>query len=289
MRLPTDCLPSVLERAAFQNVAKIKDGFALSSAATRLIVHGGKPTSCSASYVSDQGHVLTAAHCLEGCVTRDKVPKFPAKDIQCDVTLGGRKMKARIVVMATCHPKLMIESTLNGRPTCEDQGDLAILMPETPPKDFGCLKIATRLPEVDHTVTAIGYPKKTTRRGPGNSDGVNMHISRGKIVQKDHCVRIAKKNREEVALSGAENLQKRFIQSTADIVQGSSGGPLVNSSGEIVGVAMAHMGDNDKYECPGSAFFESLVTLDPMSRKWGTRQELEDMQCSRRLVKISAR
>ena len=76
---------------------------------------------------------------------------------------------------------------------------------------FPCLKIAGSLPRVGEDVFAIGAP-----------EGLEQTLSKG-IVS---------------AIRGKENC---IIQTTAEITHGSSGGPLFNKQGEVIGITSGGM------------------------------------------------
>ena len=78
--------------------------------------------------------------------------------------------------------------------------------------DFSSLNIANEVPEIGETCFAIGNPK-----------GLTQTLSTGIIS------------------SFREN--KNLIQTTTEITHGSSGGPLFNSKGEVIGITSSGVGE----------------------------------------------
>lgn len=78
---------------------------------------------------------------------------------------------------------------------------------------FPCLKIAGLLPRVGEDVFAIGAP-----------EGLEQTLSKGIV-------------------SSYRGVGQSLIQTTTEITHGSSGGPLFNMQGEVVGITTAGLGD----------------------------------------------
>lgn len=80
-------------------------------------------------------------------------------------------------------------------------------------KNLNYLNVATALPEIGEDVFAIGNPQ-----------GLEHTLSTGII-------------------SGYRGEYKELIQTTAEITHGSSGGPLLNMRGEVIGITTSGLGE----------------------------------------------
>lgn len=94
--------------------------------------------------------------------------------------------------------------------------DLAILRVECPADKLHPLPVASSLPRKGNQVLAFGSPLGVSR---SVSDGIISAIRHG----------------TEIKALGMD-LDGKWIQTTAPISRGNSGGPLVNMAGEVVGV-----------------------------------------------------
>jgi S1-C subfamily serine protease len=141
------------------------------------------PKSGSGFVVSDQGHVVTNQHVVDGCVG----------DIQGNLS-GEAPIKLRLV-------------------SADETNDLALLQSATPFKDV--VKIREKPIRAGESIVAIGYPY----HGLLTSD---FTVTTG-IVS---------------SLSGLLN-DTRYLQISAAVQPGNSGGPLIDSYGQIVGVVAA--------------------------------------------------
>jgi S1-C subfamily serine protease len=118
------------------------------------------------------------------------------------------------------------------------ENDLAVLQAKQIPDDLqaATLRSAKHLIEGEH-VTAIGFPFGI---GPSVSHGV-----------------ISGLRRQYVSADGAQRLDN-LIQFDAAANPGSSGGPLVNALGEVIGIVTAILGDRGTFA--GIAFAVPIET-----------------------------
>ena len=112
--------------------------------------------------------------------------------------------------------------------------DLAILQAKQIPDDLkaATLRSAKQLTEGEH-VTAVGFPFGI---GPSVSHGVISGL------------------RRQYRSPGGERVLSNLIQFDAAANPGSSGGPLVNAAGEVVGIVTAILATSEKSGFSGIAF-----------------------------------
>jgi S1-C subfamily serine protease len=123
-----------------------------------------------------------------------------------------------------------IKHKIEGYLAIDKQNDLAII--SVPTITANPLKLTVANPEIGEKVYAIGNPK-----------GLTGTISEGIV-------------------SGIRDLSsKSLIQITAPISPGSSGGPIINNSGQVIGVAVGTLtsGQNLNFAIP-SSILESLIS-----------------------------
>ena len=122
--------------------------------------------------------------------------------------------------------------------------DLAILKIDAPAKAISTLGLEDELPEQGQSVVAIGSPK-----------GLEQSVS--------------------VGIVSAIRAEGKLIQHTASTSQGSSGGPLINRAGEVVGVHRAVVVDGDdlRLATPTSRLLATeLSKVTPLLR-WSLDQQ----------------
>lgn len=118
---------------------------------------------------------------------------------------------------------------IQGYFSIDKQNDLAIL--SVPTISGKSLSLVSNNPEIGEKIYAIGNPK-----------GLSGTISEGIV-------------------SGIRNLEnKELIQITAPISPGSSGGPVINNAGQVIGVAVGTLtsGQNLNFAIP-SSILKSLI------------------------------
>lgn len=109
--------------------------------------------------------------------------------------------------------------------TEDKKADLVLLAIDIPPHTVSYLEVTGKLPEVGEKVYAIGHPM-----------GLEKTVSEGIVSAIRKMPRLGE-----------------IIQITAPISQGSSGGPVFNASGRVIGVARAtyRTGQNLNFAVPG--------------------------------------
>ena len=112
-----------------------------------------------------------------------------------------------------------------------EEKDLVLLRIRTSRDDFEPLPVITKLPYKGETVYALGAP-----RGYLGSitDGIVSAIRTGTEIRDIAMEDADGAERLEAALNFSEDIT--WIQTSSPISPGNSGGPLVNSLGEVVGV-----------------------------------------------------
>ncbi len=102
----------------------------------------------------------------------------------------------------------------------DKEADLVLITADIPARDISFLEVSGKLPEVGEKIYAIGHPM-----------GLEKTVSEGIV-------------------SAIRKLPKLgdIIQITAPISPGSSGGPVFNSSGRVIGVARATLSHRPKFE-----------------------------------------
>lgn len=274
---------------------------------------------CSGAYISDQGHILLASHCLEGCyeqyLSSAHLEEFEYGS-KCSATVNGVEVDARVVAMLKCPAShnLRVRSNhglqwVSTLPCSAADGDLAVILPRhPPPPDFRCLPLRKGLPKDNEAVFTIGRPARSWRQGtPLNSNGTDLFLSSGKVVTQPFCMSSGYKNTWiDLIFFGTASVDPgpkvfskevmeavfspRLIQTTVDALPGSSGGPLINWAGEVVGVASFMMRDlaDDHVECKGATFFDSVSALDAMAEEWGSGDEIANLTCQKQRVPFTA-
>lgn len=270
-----------------------------------------KNGSCSAARISDQGHILTAAHCVQECV-REKInrPGASKDSIFCDIEIKGKKARAKVLVTYPCdleiasifeRPLRRVRSgdTSESLPKCDEAWDLSILeVPAEALGDAACLPIKLTDVPLGEDVIALGYPSKSNRKQydpeAKDSAGNTQYLSIGKIVEQEYCQGITELGRLRHKPEIGQKLEKqdqlirdhdhmREYQTTVDVVPGSSGGPLIDRSGAIIGVA--RWGDariqNNNVECPGATFFSRLSVLQKNIDAWNPKFSLSTVKCEK--------
>jgi len=150
--------------------------------------------------VDEQGLVVTNYHVIEGA--KQAIAVFPDKS------------------------KVPVEGFLAIVPG----KDLALLRLQAGNRRLPALRIAEQSPAQGERVYAFGAPMGLSG---SVSDGIIAAIRSGGDV-RDHLKKLSGRDLYSEALG--YDLDVRWLQTTAPISQGNSGGPLVNGRGEVVGI-----------------------------------------------------
>lgn len=264
--------------------------------------------SCSGAFVSDEGHLLTATHCLDLCEkSQEDGNNF------CSLIISKKKIKFQVLLMHPCANN--IKDTFQGvqgdikKAICVNQADLALLKPidfiSLP--SFNCLEIDQSSIKISENIFSLGYPAETNRPEGENSDGNSLYKAIGQVVDAPVCY---KSNGQTVDFEKSMNSQWSvarksgvFIQTTVDNVVGNSGGPLLNSNGKIIGVSSfstvsldyktgSDMWDhtrvgvlNTAEECRGASYFARISILNQMAKEQNTLLNIEKIKCDQRKLK----
>jgi V8-like Glu-specific endopeptidase len=250
-------------------------------------------SDCSGVVVSDEGHVLTASHCLDTC--RFTEEGLPTGARRCVAQVKDRVLSFEVLKGNSCALPVKQKAEMrklagfgvDSLPAnCQD-GDLtdyAVLKPAQPDDlgPFSCLPIAEKKPAVGEAVFTLGYPGPTQRaqaERPSAKDapGDQLALSTGSIVDSPYCEsRSAATNAVSRFLFGdgertaqlkvqdvVRTLFRHSLQTTVDVSHGSSGGPLIDGQGRVVGVASVvdPWVHNEKHECRGATFFQPVAEL----------------------------
>lgn len=257
---------------------------------------------CSGSIVSDEGHILTAAHCVDRCNNKFQNTGDRVENLICDLEIGERAYRYKVEMLRLCKHESFMEvvqeklrfpqdQLSESKQRCFDSPDLALLSPITPLDfEYSCLQISPKDAKLRESVVAVTYPLATRRDLPKNSveynsNGEDLWVSRGQIVNQDYC-NLANMGSIDVSLdfTAALNVMKsNYLQTTVDIMPGSSGGPLLNATGEIIGVASFMSEHNsEKQECRGATLFAPARHGLEKLEEQGYAYPWRDLKCSSR-------
>lgn len=254
----------------------------------RLPGSGNSLPECSGSFISDDGDILTASHCMDSCrFNGDGSSKNTGGT--CELVINGVKQELEVIKGGACSHKVSVDvqaakkkgQSLEGFPENCRAGaieDYAILHPKNKSalKNFSCLPLAEGKTNLQDNVFAMGYPSSTQRSSVPNSrdaESGTLAISTGQIVSKPTCTQkwVAAKGVSKLFYgSGVQTTEVEIppelleqvqgkLQTTVDLSPGSSGSPLINSRGEIVGSASTIISSklhNWTRECAGATSFQ---------------------------------
>lgn len=239
--------------------------------------HDAVQKRCGGTYVSDQGDILTASHCLESCWQGNSSPQFPLK---CSMSVNGNPEELEILAANT---KCSIQEILAARENKDTNSpcfnmpsvDIAILRLKNSNREFKCLKLSDLDPSVlkKTDLFSLGYPSKTARVHPWsnnvkNSKGSGLYYSEGRIHDYEHCY--TRDRAEKKVISNLGDVES--VPMNIDIVKGSSGGAIISKkTGEVVGVAKAFNSNHhsELKECMGATQFQPINNLKEKLKKIG--------------------
>jgi hypothetical protein len=257
-----------------------------------------KLAACSTGFISDQGHMLTASHCLQNCTLEGvrREINVDTGEVSCLTYMAGKYVKVKVISSSKCDildrwqkvgNTISLGLPLSTLASC-DTDDLALVLPETPPENFFCAPISGRAPALNEKVYAMGAPGATQRWDGKDSDGMHMYVSNGNVVDTDFCRRKDRNTGKPGVprrLRFAEYARKvGYLQVTADSYSGGSGGPLFNMQGEIIGLSAAFdkFHHNETAECPGATLFQPATKWREIIKARDPNVDLSQVKCERK-------
>jgi hypothetical protein len=280
---------------------------------------------CSAGIVSDDGHILSQGHCLEKCLARahlykdspdgSVVDKSKLANLKCTLSINDKKMEAHVLAINDC-ASFDEANFKTVTPVCNGLDYVLLKVDAKDLADFTCLKINKSVLARDTPVAALHLPGERTlreayRQGAHwyDTNGKTQVMSLGNVIapQRTCNLKIDPQDRGQpqpgpVALGTARSTDAlmnyvqlgTLVQTTVDILHGSSGGTLMNSQGQIVGTASMFISvqshQSIMMECEGSTFFTPLSAVWPDIQKRFPNLDLDSaVNCSRKSsIKSSA-
>ncbi len=271
----------------------------------------GQWEECSGSVVSDEGHVLTASHCVDKCANDNtpivnnldrhqllnlNLPK--ASKSQCKVKIDGVETVVDVKVQS-CDTKENFEALTKNPKTpearCTEMSDVAVIMPKISFNNHPCVSTAENY-SIGEKIYTVGKPKQT-HRGFKDADGKEVYASFGEIIPaQDKCIVV----RQADLLRGTSQpnyilnmpgfspysaYRQNLVQTTLNIFSGNSGGPIINQSGEVIGVASMTAGYSDESrQCKGDTFFAPISRVSIKSSHIASGFSMESLSCKNNRV-----
>lgn len=221
---------------------------------------------CTATVISDSGHMLSARHCLSRCMIRSKVfeerlledgavtyfefSQKNAETAECKIQVDKQDVTIQIEASSPGFILAMHEATfktLQGqiyRQFVEegytDNGDFVIFkIKGDSTLDDSCVPLSTRSVAAGDVQQTLGYPSATARPDGFNSDGVSLYYSKGTVassIAENACVQSAPfKNKQYADLLVEFDTPTGFV-STFDAIYGSSGSSALGPDNAVAGV-----------------------------------------------------
>lgn len=232
--------------------------------------------NCSGSYISNDGYVVTALHCVSQCLSEQGLlindksysPRYEIQETQkpwpslvtCQFDFNGTLKSAKVVLVgkgrAVFDEDQLGDYSDNERQSFLEQSqDFAILKFED--LSVPCLQRSPITPAAGVTLWQIGFPTKSKRSAESNSLGGIKEISVGSVYKKYLENLELRERLQSWPQSSRDFLELYFslpgiLLTNVDSLPGSSGSGVVNASGQIVGIMTSVMlknprGQIDKY------------------------------------------
>lgn len=282
--------------------AAARDALVLIDEAADRVAKGLKGEICSGSFISDRGHILTAAHCFDSCffsqqnqlvlswppLVRRDFRKQAAGD-KCRVRVNGVETTVRVQIMAACAGETTISiakaiETGGYHPQmekCRNEVDIAVALPDQLPENFRCFQadLARNADHMGNDIFVMGRPRASARKASANSDGQKITVSYGKVVRQNHCDR---RDGKRLQIPEYFRVSGKLEQATFDILHGSSGSPVFRGEQVIGVVSLASGRATTTDECFGDAFYEPTSALEDLVEKQDTDLRMSDLNCDQR-------
>jgi V8-like Glu-specific endopeptidase len=214
---------------------------------------------CTGFFVSQSGYLLTAAHCLRSCFENAKIetvdqrqnptykiatyPKSLKQSFACQYQLqDGSVLRAKVIATGSGYAEFDDRTAENIPRAVQNKisqiKDYALLKLNLKKKS-SCLHLNFSNIAGYEQVSIIGFPV-AAKRANGSLDGHSAYLSLGHIESSlekntDYLSQNFFENKIRL-LEGLYNLKTSFI-SNADLVGGSSGSPVLNNAGDVIGIA----------------------------------------------------
>jgi S1-C subfamily serine protease len=185
---------------------------------------------CCVAVVAMSASIASAQDLADVAELAEKsVVRINVKTEDGGATGSGYLVDNKGTIVTNCHViagAISANVVFSNKATCEVEGtyfidqnrDIAIIK-ITPPPETPYLKVANQLPRKGETVTAIGAPH-----------GLDFTVTRG-IVS---AIRTSEQLNEELGDGG---FQGTWLQVDVAISSGNSGGPLLDSRGQVIGMS----------------------------------------------------
>ena len=146
-----------------------------------------------------------------------------------------------------------------------------------------CIKISKTKKVESENLWLIGYPKKSDRQDGFDSDGLHQYVSTGfrrKSIKEDPYLKTIFKTKKEWNLESSMYDRHQFLLTDIDSLGGNSGGPIINSNGELEGLLFANVKPNaDKYEQATAISLKASYIYASVLKKLGHKKTQEIFNC----------
>jgi Trypsin-like peptidase domain len=264
---------------------------------------------CSGNFISDDGHILLASHCLTSCDPQSDLNSKTspiARDLTCEASVNGMKQRFHVEFKSRCSQDadlaaIIARSKGTSVPAqyqhCGAAADLAVVKLDHMPVNSSCLEMSTKAPELGESVFSLSRPAFTSRGGdPRNSNGRDLYATSGKVVRSQKCqLKEVSKNFLSVLMmdfssesgekslgENAEFFSNHYLQATVDAQVGSSGSSLLDKNGRVAGVIVRinHL-NNELRECEGATYSEPIGRITETAKSWKADYDLSKIKCEK--------